>query len=52
MPGSSFEQTIMGWSLRCYIPSFVEIGLSVPAKKIFDPFLPYSGVAAILVMVM
>ena len=40
----------MGWSPRCYIPSFVEIGLSVPEKKIFDWFLPYRGVAAILVM--
>ena len=25
-PGSSFEQTMMGWSPRCYIPSFLEIG--------------------------
>ena len=24
-PGSLFEQTMMGWSSRCYIPSFVEI---------------------------
>ena len=32
---------MMGWSPRCYIPSFVEIGLSVPEKKIFDRFLPY-----------
>ena len=40
----------MGWSPRCYIPSFVEIGLPVPVKKIFEGFLPYMGVAAILVM--
>ena len=26
---------MMGWSARCYIPSFVEIGLPVPEKKIF-----------------
>ena len=28
----SFEQTMMGWSPRFYIQSFVEIGLSVPEK--------------------
>ena len=47
--GSSFEQTMMGWSHRCYIPSFVEIGLLVREKKIFKGFLPYVGMAAILV---
>ena len=26
---------MMGWSPRCYIPSFVEIDLPVPEKKIF-----------------
>ena len=31
-----------------YIPSFVEIGLPVP--EIFKGFLPYMGMAAILVM--
>ena len=41
---------MMGWSPRCYIPSFVEIGPSVPEKKIFKGFLPYMGMAAILVM--
>ena len=41
---------MMGWSARCYIPSFVEIGLPVPEKKIFKGFLPYMGMAAILVM--
>ena len=40
----------MGWSARCYIPSFVEIGLPVPEKKIFKGFLPYMGMVAILVM--
>ena len=37
-------------SLRLYIPSFVEIDLLVPVKKIFEGFLPYMGMAAILVM--
>ena len=32
------------------IPSFVEIGLPVPEKKIFEGFLPYMDMAAILVM--
>ena len=41
---------MMGWSPRCYIPSFVEIGLSVPEKKTFKGFLPNVGMAAILVM--
>ena len=49
-PGSSFEQTMMDRSLRCYKPSFVEISLSISEKKIFEGFLPYMGVAAILVM--
>ena len=48
-PGSSFEETMMDRSPRCYIPSFVEIGQTVP-EKIFDWFLPYTGVADILVM--
>ena len=39
---------MMGWSPRCYIPSFVKIGLPVPEKKIFEEFLPYMGMAAIL----
>ena len=30
---SSFDQTMMGSSPRCYIPSFVEIGPLVPEKK-------------------
>ena len=29
---------MMGWSPGCYIPSFVEIGLPVPEKKIFEGF--------------
>ena len=39
----------MGQSSICFIPSFVEIGPLVP-EKIFKGFLPYMGVAAILVM--
>ena len=41
---------MMGWSPRYNIQSFVEIGLPVPEKKIFEGFLPYLGMAAILVM--
>ena len=41
---------MMGWSPRCYIPSFVEIGQPVPEKKIFKGFLPYMGMADSLVM--
>ena len=33
-----------------YIPSFKVIGLLVLEKKIFEGFLPYMGMAAILVM--
>ena len=40
---------MMGWNPRCYIPSFVEIGLPFP-KKISEGLLPYMGMAAILVM--
>ena len=42
--GSSFEQTMMGWSPRWYIPNLVEISLPVLEKKIFEGFLPYMGV--------
>ena len=38
----------MGRSLRCYIPGFVEIGPPVPEKTIFEGFLPYIGMAAIV----
>ena len=40
---------MMGWSPKCYIPSFVEIGLPI-LEKIFKGFLPYVDMAAILVM--
>ena len=33
--GNQPEQTMVGWSPGCYIPSFVEIGQPVPEKKIF-----------------
>ena len=36
--GSSFEQFIMGWSSRCYIPSFVKIVQPVLEQKIFEGF--------------
>ena len=41
---------MMGWSPQCYIPSLVKTGLPVMEKKIFEGFLPYMGMAAILVM--
>ena len=41
---------MMGWSPQCYISSFVEISPPVPEKKIFEGFLPYMGMAAILDM--
>ena len=41
---------MMGRSPRCYIPSFVKICPPVLEKKIFEGFLPYMGMAAILVM--
>ena len=41
---------MIGWSPRCYIPSFMKIGQQVLEKKIFEGFSPYMGVAAILVI--
>ena len=38
MPGASFDQTMMGWSPKCYIPNFVKIGLPVHEKKILSGF--------------
>ena len=35
---------MIGWSSRCYIPSFLEISPPVLEKKIFEGFLPYMGV--------
>ena len=49
-PGSSFEQTMMDRNPRCYIPSFVEIGPPLLEKKMFEGYLPYMRMAAILVM--
>ena len=42
---------MMGWSPQCYIPSFVEIGLLV-REKIFEGFIPYKRMAAILAMLL
>ena len=50
IPGSPFEQSVIGLSPRCYIPSFVEIGPPVMEKKTFKGVLPYMGVAVILVL--
>ena len=41
---------MISWSPQSYIPSFVKIGLPVLEKKIFEWFLPYMSVVAILVM--
>ena len=41
---------MMGLSPRCYIQSFVDISPPVPEKKIFEGFIPYMGMAAILIM--
>ena len=37
-------------SHQCFMPSFIEIGPVVPEKRVFEGFLPYMGMAAILVM--
>ena len=50
IPGSSFEQTMMGRSHQCYIPGFVEIDTLVLKKKIFEGFYYIWAWAAILVM--
>ena len=41
---------MMGLSPQCYMPSLLEIGPLVPENKSFEGFLPYMGVARILVM--
>ena len=41
---------MMGPHAQSYIPTFKVIGLLVLERKIFESFLPYMGVAAILVM--
>ena len=38
------------FGFQCYIPSSKVTGLLVLEKKIFKGFLPYMGMAAILVM--
>ena len=48
-PRVIFEQIMMGPSGQCFIPSFTAIDPLVPEKKIFERFLPYMGMAAILV---
>ena len=41
---------MMGLSPQCYLPSFVEIGLSVLEMKIFKRFLPNMGMAESVVV--
>ena len=48
--GSLFEQTWYAPHPQCYIPSLKVTCLMVLEKKIFKGFLPYMGMAAILVM--
>ena len=50
VPESLHVYKMMDLSLKCYIPSFVEIGSLAPEKKIYKGFLPYMCVVAILVM--
>ena len=47
---SSFEQILMSPKPQCYTPRPKVTGPLVPEKKIFEGFLPYMGMAAILVM--
>ena len=47
---SLFEQIMMGPRPQCYIPSHKVTGPLVLEKKIFEGFLPYMGMVAILVM--
>ena len=48
-PRSSFEQTLFGPSPQCYTPSPKVIGHLVQEKKIFEGFLLYMCMVAILV---
>ena len=41
----AFEPTMIGWTPRCYRPSFMEIKYLDPEKKIFEGCL-YMGVAS------
>ena len=47
-PVSSFEQTMIGRSPQCYIPTSLKICMLGPEKKILEGFLPHIGVVAIL----
>ena len=49
-PGSSFEETMMGWSPQCYIPSVWKSARLFQRRRFFEGFLPYMGMAAILIM--
>ena len=41
---------LVGPTSQCYIPSPKAIGILVPEMRIFEGFLPYIGMVAILVM--
>ena len=47
---SSFDQFVMDLRPQCYIQGFKAVGVLVPEKRVFGMFLPYMGVAAVLVM--
>ena len=42
---------MMGWSPRCYIPSFVKIGQPVLEEEIFEGFLPYMGMVTSIMLI-
>ena len=42
-PGSSFEETMMGWCPRCYIPSFVEMGPPIRRRRYLKGFYHMHG---------
>ena len=46
----SFFQTNQYSVHGCFTPSFIKINLLVSEKEIFEGFLPYMGMVAILVM--
>ena len=48
--GSPLEQTVKGLSTWCYQLRIKFIDLRVLDKKVFEWFLPYIGMAAVLVM--
>ena len=50
MTGEFFYNKSLRYFLSSLVPSFSTIGPPVLEKKIFEGFLPYMGVAAILLL--